>query len=69
MTEIGWKFPSNGGGQIEGFNNASIDTFIGNRVFSLVREAIQNSLYARLDKQKPVLVSFSLDELEASKVP
>ena len=69
MTEIGWKFPSNGGGQIEGFNNASIDTFIGNRVFSLVREAIQNSLDARLDKAKPVLVSFSLDELEASKVP
>jgi hypothetical protein len=69
VTEIGWKFPSNGGGQIEGFNNASIDTFIGNRVFSLVREAIQNSLDARLDKNKPVLVSFSLDELEASKVP
>jgi len=69
VTEIGWKFPSNGGGQIEGFNNSSIDTFIGNRVFSLVREAIQNSLDVRVDTTKPVLVCFSLDELDASLVP
>lgn len=69
MTEIGWKFPSNGGGQIEGFNNSSIDTFIGNRVFSLVREAIQNSLDVRVDTSKPVLVCFSLDDLSSSEVP
>ncbi len=69
MTEIGWKFPSNGGGQIEGFNNSSIDTFIGNRVFSLVREAIQNSLDVRVDITKPVLVCFSLDEVDATRVP
>ena len=69
MTDIGWKFPSNGGGQIEGFNNSSIDTFIGNRVFSLVREAIQNSLDVRVDKNKPVLVCFSLDDIDASRVP
>jgi hypothetical protein len=69
VTEIGWKFPSNGGGQIEGFNNSSIDTFIGNRVFSLVREAIQNSLDVRVDITKPVLVCFSLDEVDATGVP
>lgn len=69
MTEIGWKFPSNGGGQIEGFNNSSIDTFIGNRVFSLVREAIQNSLDVRVDTSRPVLVCFSLDDIDASRVP
>jgi hypothetical protein len=42
-----WDFPSNGGGETDGFNNSSIDTFIGRRVFSLIRETIQNSMDAR----------------------
>jgi len=58
-----WDFPSNGGGETDGFNNSSIDTFIGRRVFSLIRETIQNSMDARAFSDKPVRVSFTLDEV------
>ena len=51
-----WIFPSNNGGEVDGFNNASIDTFNGTKLFSVVRETIQNSMDARLDKDKPVRV-------------
>lgn len=62
-----WVFPSNNGGEVDGFNNASIDTFNGTKLFSVVRETIQNSMDARLDKGKPVRVSFTLSEIEKSK--
>lgn len=61
-----WIFPSNNGGEVDGFNNASIDTFNGTKLFSVVRETIQNSMDARLDKDKPVRVSFSLSDIEKS---
>jgi hypothetical protein len=60
-----WRFPSNGGGADEGFNNAAIDHFSGARIQSLVRESIQNSLDARKSKDEPVLVSFTFDEVRA----
>ena len=60
-----WRFPSNGGGADEGFNNAAIDHFSGARIQSLVRESIQNSLDARKSKDEPVLVSFTFDEVLA----
>ena len=59
-----WIFPSNNGGEVDGFNNASIDTFNGTKLFSVVRETIQNSMDARLDKDKPVRVSFTLSDIE-----
>ena len=62
-----WIFPSNNGGEVDGFNNASIDTFNGTKLFSVVRETIQNSMDARLDKDKPVRVSFTLSDIEKSK--
>ena len=62
-----WVFPSNNGGEVDGFNNASIDTFNGTKLFSVVRETIQNSMDARLDKDKPVRVSFSLTDIEKTK--
>ena len=61
---MNWIFPSNNGGEVDGFNNASIDTFNGTKLFSVVRETIQNSMDARLDKNKPVRVSFMLSEIE-----
>jgi hypothetical protein len=64
---VNWIFPSNNGGEVDGFNNASIDTFNGTKLFSVVRETIQNSMDARLDKNKPVRVSFMLSEIEKSK--
>lgn len=62
-----WDFPSNGGGETDGFNNSSIDTFIGRRVFSLIRETIQNSMDARANPGKPVRMYFSLDQVRKSE--
>lgn len=59
-----WVFPANNGGEIDGFNNSSIDTFNGRKLFSVVRETIQNSMDARLDETKPVRVSFTLNEIK-----
>lgn len=61
---MNWIFPSNNGGEVDGFNNASIDTFNGTKLFSVVRETIQNSMDARLNKDEPVRVSFMLSEIE-----
>ena len=61
-----WDFPSNGGGETDGFNNSSIDTFIGRRVFSLVRETIQNSMDARQLDSSPVRISFTLSSIKNS---
>ena len=62
-----WDFPSNGGGETDGFNNSSIDTFIGRRVFSLIRETIQNSMDARANSGKPVKMCFSFDQVLKSE--
>lgn len=61
-----WDFPSNGGGETDGFNNSSIDTFIGRRVFSLIRETIQNSMDAKANPGKPVKICFSFDHVPKS---
>lgn len=62
-----WVFPPNNGGEVDGFNNAAINHFDGRKLFSVVRETIQNSMDARLDKSKPVRVSFSLVEIPKDK--
>lgn len=59
-----WIFPPNHGGEIAGFNNPSIDTFNGRKLFSVVRETIQNSMDARLDQDKPVRVSFNISHVK-----
>ena len=60
---MNWDFPLNGGGETDGFNNSSIDTFIGRRIFSLVRETIQNSMDARSSSTAPVRVAFTFDSV------
>lgn len=67
-TKIGWSFPDANGGQTHGFNDSSIDTFIGSRLQSLVRETIQNSLDARKSENDPVVVDFSLVELKKQEL-
>ena len=61
---MNWDFPLNGGGETDGFNNSSIDTFIGRRIFSLVRETIQNSMDARSSSNNPVKVAFTLNNID-----
>lgn len=64
-----WLFPDNGGGLAAGFNDSSIDHFKGHRLSSLVREVIQNSIDARKNADKPVVVDFQLNMLEMGDLP
>ena len=64
---IGWNFPSANGGQTSGFNDSSIDTFIGNRIHSFIRETIQNSLDAKLDGV-PAGVNFTITPVKSTDV-
>jgi len=68
LTErgIGWHFPNNGNGLIDGFNNAASEQFTGIR--SLVREVIQNSMDAVDDSSRPVKVDFSLHKASPKDV-
>ena len=64
---VGWNFPNANGGQTNGFNDSSIDTFIGNRTHSFVRETIQNSLDAKIDGLAAG-VSFSIARVKSSDI-
>ena len=61
MSLIGWSFPHNNHGVAAGSNDSAIDAFAGNKLSSVVREIIQNSLDARKDDKQPVSVCFKLD--------
>lgn len=69
MSNIGWSFPENYGGEERGLNNAGIETFSGRKIESLAREIIQNSLDARKDYKRPVKVSFDLIQTRNSDIP
>lgn len=67
---IGWNFPSNNDGEVDGFSNAGIETFRGNPWESLAREIIQNSLDAKLpESERPVEVHFKLKDLPVDSFP
>ena len=63
-NDIGWKFPLTDGGASDGFNDSGMAHFKGDRIASLARETIQNSLDARKDHEQPVHVSFKLIQLK-----
>lgn len=62
-AKIGWCFPSSGGGVDGGFNHSGIEYYSGNPEYYLAREVIQNSLDARADSKKPVVVRFDLIDI------
>lgn len=64
---INWSFPLNNNGTNTGFNDGAIDTFAGNRLSSVVREVIQNSLDARKSNDEPVKISFQLRTVPAKR--
>lgn len=66
---IGWKFPSNNYGTLNGIGEAGIETFKGTPYKSLAREICQNSLDARKDVDKPVMIEFSCTQIDADAVP
>lgn len=69
MKQASWHFPVNGGGLAAGFNDSSIDHFKGHRLSSLVREVVQNSIDAREDASKPVVVDFQFETLKSDSLP
>jgi hypothetical protein len=54
---------------MKGLNNAGVETFKGNFDRYLAREIIQNSLDARDDFNKPVVVKFSKDLIRRKDIP
>ena len=66
---IGWNFPNNNHGTINGIGDAGIETFKGALYKSLAREICQNSLDARLDESKAVVVEFQLTDELRTRIP
>ena len=64
-----WRFQENTSGIWDGWNDADIRTFTGNRFKSLTREILQNSLDARVDKSNPVRVEFEYFSITEDGIP
>lgn len=69
MKKIGWNFPSNDNGCVNGISEAGIETFRGNIFQSLAKEICQNSLDACLDDDKPVRIEFCLSNIDIEDIP
>ncbi|MXY58836.1 MAG: hypothetical protein F4029_03025 [Gammaproteobacteria bacterium] len=67
MEKIDWCFPPTGGGIEAGVNDAGIVTFDGAPLANLAREALQNSVDARDDRDRPVGVTFEIREIAVSE--
>ncbi len=64
-----WEFASTGGGFEEGINNTLTEHFEGNYNYYLAREVLQNSIDARDDIKKPVMVKFQIDYFSIDDFP
>ena len=65
-----WKFQQNEDGSSQGWNDPIIVEFKSNRLESLVREILQNSLDARdTTNEDPVKVTFIEKNIAADKIP
>lgn len=64
-----WHFPSTDGGDEDGINDPLRETFEGDHERFVARESIQNSLDARKDNSKPVLVRFERFNLPVEEIP
>ena len=68
MNNCAWRFPRLDNGELTGFNNSGIQTFVGSNLYeSLAREICQNSLDAVSNSNEPVVVKFKMKELEINK--
>lgn len=66
--EGSWCFPVNSGAYY-GFNGNTVDGFRDKRLNSLIRESCQNSLDAKDDSGKPVIVEYSVFDLPKNSFP
>lgn len=68
MSNCIWRFPPSHGGVEQGINDGGIATFKGSELYdNLAREICQNSLDAKADGEKTVVVDFKLIPLEKNK--
>lgn len=67
--KIDWKFQPNEDGTSQGWNDSTIAQFKANRLESLTRETIQNSLDARVDNGQPVIVEFQEHQRKIDEIP
>ena len=66
---IDWNFPESNYAQRIGISEAGIETFRGSLFGSLAKEICQNSLDARKDYSKPVIVEFSKFKINTENIP
>jgi hypothetical protein len=71
MIDLKWRFPLSGHGTKKGINEAGIVGFSGDRITSLTREIIQNSLDAKCGESnnQPVRIEFRKFSLAKSDFP
>jgi hypothetical protein len=67
--KIDWSFQRNEDGSSQGWNDPLIAEFKSNRLESLTRETIQNSLDARESDDTPVVVEFKESLVSADRMP
>ena len=64
-----WHFSPQEGGREDGPNDAMMQNFKSKPYQSLVREAVQNSLDAVLNLEKPVKVNIEVGSLDSASYP
>lgn len=64
---VGWDFPSNNNGRIDGLNDSGIHHFTEAPIVSMTREVLQDSLDAKI--KYPVIVKFELHQLPIDNFP
>lgn len=66
---LSWNFPGNGFTRENGLDTPDMETFKKDPISSLAREICQNSLDARIDKDKPAKLVFSTFNFQTSSIP
>ena len=70
MDKYNWRFPKLDGGLEQGINDGGIATFKGSKLYTyLAREICQNSLDAKAEGEKTVIVEFNNLSLKKSEYP
>lgn len=68
--KVGMQFDESSAGQVEGINDAGIETFSGNHLGSLAREQGQNSMDARVEGAGgPVEITYELISFKTDSIP
>lgn len=70
MEKYNWRFPKLDDGPEQGINDGGIATFKGSKLYTyLAREICQNSMDAKAEAQKTVIVEFNSLSLKKSEYP